>query len=106
MAEGVRGAHKFFWNLVDNWKKNTDAELNLSSTNGHLMVKYSVNLGVWVPPTQKPPSDKASRGHQGPRKGVGPSRQRRRERRAADRAAGSSEPVKATPEEVATESTD
>ena len=91
---------------MDNWKKNTDAELNLSSTNGHLMVKYSVNLGVWVPPTQKPPSDKASRGHQGPRKGVGPSRQRRRERRAADRAAGSSEPVKATSEEVATESTD
>ena len=73
MAEGVKGAHKFFWNLVDNWKKNTDAELSLSSTNGHLMVKYSVNLGVRVPPTPKPPSDNAIRGHQGPRNRVGPS---------------------------------
>ena len=113
MADGVKGAQKFFWTLVDNWKKNKDADLHLSSVDGNLMVKYSMNLGVWVSPTTKhttkPPSDSATRSHQshqGPRKGVGPSRQRRRERRAADRAAASAEPVKATSEEVATESTD
>ena len=106
MAEGVKGAQKFFWTLVDNWKKNKDADLHLSSVNGNLMVKYSVNLGVWVPPTTKPPGDSATRGHQGPRKGVGPSRQRRRERRAADRAAAALEPVvEVTSEEVATETT-
>ena len=36
-----------------------------------------------------PPSDSANKGHLDPRKGVGPSRQRRRERRAAERAAAS-----------------
>ena len=102
MAEGVKGALKFFWTLVDNWKKNKDAELNLSSVNGHLMVKYSMNLGVWVLPTSKSSSDSASRGHLGPRKGVGPSRQRRRERRAAERlATASGQVVRNASEEVA-----
>ena len=102
MAEGAKGALKFFWTLVDNWKKNKDAELNLSSVNGHLMVKYSMNLGVWVPPTSKPSSDSASRDHLGPRKGVGPCRQRRRERKAADRAATASGQVaRVASEEVA-----
>ena len=63
MAEGVKGALKFFWTLVDNWKENKYAELNLRSVNGFLMVKYSVNLGVWAPPTSKPSSDSASRDH-------------------------------------------
>ena len=72
MAEGAKGALKFFWTLVDNWKENKYAELNLRSVNGFLMVKYSVNLGVWVPPTFKPSCDSASRDHLGPRKGVDP----------------------------------
>ena len=38
-------------------------------------------------PTPRTPSDSASMGHQGPRKRAGPSRQCRRERRAAERAA-------------------
>ena len=59
----------------------------MRSENGRLSVNYSMDLGVWVPPTPRLPSDSASRGHLGPRKGAGPSRQRRRERRAADRAA-------------------
>ena len=50
MAEGVKGALKFFWTLVDNWKENKDGELNLISVNGLLMVKYLVNIGVLVPP--------------------------------------------------------
>ena len=87
MAAGVGGAKKFFWTLVNNWKQNKNAELTLNSENGHLLVKYSGDLGVWVPPAPPPPSDPASSGHQGPRKGAGPCRQRRRERRAAKRAA-------------------
>ena len=99
MAAGVGGATKLFWNLVNNWKEKKNAELKLSSEDGHLLVKYSVDLGVWVPPAPKPPasrspapklpSDSANRDHQGPRKGASPSRQRRRERRAAARAAAS-----------------
>ena len=69
-------------------------------------MKYFMNLGVWVPPTTKPttkpPSDSFIRSHQGPRKGVGPSRQRRRKRRAAITAAAAPEPVvEVTTEEVA-----
>ena len=44
-------------------------------------MNYSCDLGVWVPPTPQPPSNSASIGHQGP------SRQRRKEKRAAERAA-------------------
>ena len=87
MAAGVGGGLKFFWTLVNNWKKTENAELRLSSENGHLLVKYSVDMGVWVSPAPRPSSETASRGHQGPRKGAGPSQQRRRERRAAERAA-------------------
>ena len=91
MADGVREALNTFWTLVKNWKKGKSAELQLHSDNDRLTVKYSMDLGVWVPPsrasTPRPPSDSARRGHQGPRKGAGPSRQRRRERRAAARAA-------------------
>ena len=81
---------------MNNWKQGKDGQLKLSSENGHLSVNYSIDLGVWVPPTPRSPSDSASRGHHGPRKGAGPSRQRRRERSAAERAAASE-----APEEVA-----
>ena len=87
MADPVKGVLKSFWTLVNNWKQGKDGQLKLSSENGYLSVNYSIDLGFWVPPTPRPPSDSASRGRQGPRKGAGPSRQRRRERRAADRAA-------------------
>ena len=111
MSEGTKGALKFFWTLVDTWKKNKDADLHLSSVEGNLMVKYSIKLCVWVPPTTnpttKPPSDSATRSHQGHMRGVGPSKQRRRERRAADRAAAAPEQVvEVTTEEVAAKSTD
>ena len=96
MADPVRGALKSFWTLVNNWKQGKDGLLKLSSENGRLSVNYSINLGVWVPPIPRPPSDSASRGPQGPRKGAGPSQQRRRERRSAERAAASE-----APEEVA-----
>ena len=63
--------------------------------------------GVWVPPTSQPSIDSASRDHLGPRKGVGPCRQRRRERRAADRAATASGQVaRAASEEVVADLSD
>ena len=97
MAEGVGGALKYFWTLVNNWENKINAELKLNCENGRLLVNYSVDLGVWVPPTPRPGCDSASSGHKGPRKGVGPSRQRRRERRAAEKAAATG------PEDVSTE---
>ena len=103
MAAGVGGALKHFWTLVNNWEHKQNAELRLNCENGHLLVNYSVDLGLWVPPTPRPPSDSASKGHQGPRRGVGPSRQRRRERRAADKAASTGTKDAAT-EEVAAKS--
>ena len=87
MAGGVGGALKSFWNLVNNWENNQNAELRLNCEDGHLLVKYSCDLGVWEPPTPKPPSNSVSMGPQGPRRGAGPSRQRRREKRAAERVA-------------------
>ena len=115
MAADVGGAIKLFWNLVNNWKEKKNAELKLSSENGHLLVKYSVDLGVWVPPAPKPPASRspapkfpsysANRDHQGPRKGASPSRQRRRERRAAARAAASVI-ENGTPEKVVAKSSD
>ena len=89
MAAGVGGNKFFFWTLVNNWMKNENAELTLKSEKGHMLVNYYGDLGVWVPPAAKPPSDPASSGHhvQGPRKGTGPSHQRRWERRAAERVA-------------------
>ena len=84
MADGVRVALNTFWTLVRNWKKGKSAELRLHSDHYRLTVKYSLDLVVWVPPSApRPPRESASRGHQGPRKGAGPSRQRRRKRRAA-----------------------
>ena len=87
MAGGVGGALKSFWNLVNNWENNQNAELRLNCEDGHLLVNYSCDLGVWVAPTPQPPSNSVSMGPQDPRKGAGPSRQRRREKRAAERAA-------------------
>ena len=86
MAGGVGGALKSFWNLVNNWENHQNAELRLNCEDGHLLVNYSCDLGVWVTPTPQPPSPSVSMGPQGPRKGAGPSRQRRREKRAAERA--------------------
>ena len=108
MADSVKGALKSFWTLVNNWKEGKNAQLRLSSENGHLSVNYSMDLGVWVPPTPRPPGDIASRGHPGPRKGAGPSRQRRRERRAAERAAEveASEEVAVTETEESVEEAD
>ena len=92
MAAGVGVALNSFWILVNNWKTGSNSELTLKSENGRLSVKLSADLGVWTPPDLPPKtvnSNDASRGHQGPRKGAGPSRQRRRDRRAAERAAES-----------------
>ena len=82
--------------------KNENAELTLKSEKGHMLVNYYGDLGVWVPPAPQPPSDPTSSKHQvqGPRKGIGPSRQRRRERRAAERATATEE---ATSENVSVE---
>ena len=89
MAGSVGGALKSFWNLVNNWESNQNAELRLNCEDGHLLVNYSCDLGVWEPPTPQPPSNSVSMGphSQGPRRGAGPSRQRRREKRAAERVA-------------------
>ena len=93
---------------MDNWKNGNDSELLLKSENGRLKVTYSVDMGIWVPPSpsyQAKTSLEGSRGHQGPRKGAGPSRLRRRERRAAARAAAADtteevvEVAEVTPEE-------
>ena len=54
MAEGVGGALKSFWALVNNWEHKKDSELRLKCENGYLLVNYSVDLGVWVPPTPAP----------------------------------------------------
>ena len=101
MAAGVKVALTSFWTLVNNWKKERNSELMLKSENGRLSVTFSAELGVWEPPSPPPrkfsPSD-GSRDHQGPRKGAGPSRQRRREKRAAARAAKAS--LSDTSEEV------
>ena len=89
MADRVKGAKSSFWTLVNNWKTERNSELLLKSENGCLSVKFSADLGMWgalSPPSRKPPHIDASRGNQGPRRGVRPSRQRRRERRAAERA--------------------
>ena len=72
MAEGVGGALKYFWTLVNNWENQINAELKLNCENGRLLVNYSVDLGVWVPPSPSPLSDTAKVGHQGPRKGSAP----------------------------------
>ena len=80
---GVGGALKYFWNLVNNWGKNQNAELKLICEDGNLLVNYSCDLGVWGPPTPQPPSNSARMGHQGPN----PSQQRRRWKRPAERAA-------------------
>ena len=87
MAGSVGGALKSFWNLVNNWESNQNAELRLNCEDGHLLVNYSCDLGVWESPTPQPPSNSVSMGPQGPRRGAGPSRQRRREKRAAERVA-------------------
>ena len=92
MAAGLAVALNSFWTLVNNWKIRSDSELTLKSENGCLSGKLSAELGVWMPPSPPPKkvtSGDASRGHQGFRKGAGPSRQRRRDRRAAERAAKS-----------------
>ena len=87
MAAGVRGAQKYFWALVKNWKLGRNSELHLCSDEGRLKVNFSLDLDVWDPPRLPDPlSTHASSGHQGTRSS-GPSRMRRREKRAAARAA-------------------
>ena len=54
------------------------------------------------PTTPQPASNSASIGHQGPRKGAGPSRQRRMEKRAAERAANTGT-IKTMAEQVVAE---
>ena len=83
----VRGAQKYFWTLVKNWKLGRNSELHLCSDEGRLKVSFSADLGVWDPLRLPDPlSPHASRGHQGTRS-AGPSRMRRREKRAAAKAA-------------------
>ena len=86
MAAGVGEALNHFWTLVNNWENKQNSELKLNCENRHLLVNYSVDLCLWGPPTPRPPSDTARKGHQGPRKKDGPSRQRWRERRALQKA--------------------
>ena len=83
---GAGGALKWFWNLVNNWKNNQNAKLKLNCEDGNSLVNYPCDLGVWGPLTPQPPSNSANMDHQGPRKGAGPSRQQRRQKRPAERA--------------------
>ena len=103
MAAGVRGAQDHFWALVKNWKQGINAELRLCSENGRLSMNYFMDLGVWDPPRHPdPPSTDSSRGHQGTRS-AGPSRIRRRERRAAARTANATSDTAENVEETAGE---
>ena len=90
MAVGERGAVNAFWNLMRNWKSGETAQLQLTCENQHLKLNYSLDLGEWISlaaiSTPATP-ESVFRGHQGPWRGVGPCRQRRRERRAAVRPA-------------------
>ena len=61
MAAGVRKSKNFFWTLVNNWKQTEDTELRLNSENGYSVVKYSADLGVWVPPATIPVRSGAGR---------------------------------------------
>ena len=87
MAGGVKPALDSFWALVRNWKQGKSSEHKLLCENGHLKANYSVDLGVWVPPTtSRPPRSDPPAGPQGPWQ-PGPCRQRQKDRREAERAA-------------------
>ena len=85
MAFGKRGAINAFCNLLRNWKSGETGQLQLTCENQHLKLNYSLDLGECTSPACYPWV--CRQGPPGPRRGVGPCRQRRRERRAAARAA-------------------
>ena len=76
---GVTEAKRSFWALVNQWKAKKSATLTLKSVNGDLRVSFSVSLGQ---------HDDSELTHQKTRhplkRGASPSKQRRRQRRAAD----------------------
>ena len=100
---GVQEALNCFWTVVNQWKSGHSVELRLYSENGQLKVNLSANLGQWRGPTvnTENESDAGSRGYQGLWK-ASPSRQRRRDKRSAERAAVAASAVKATSEKKVT----
>ena len=73
----VAEAKRSFWALVNQWKAKKSATLTLKSVNGDLTVAFSVNLGQHneKEPTKTCPPLK---------RGASSSKQRRKQRRAAD----------------------
>ena len=76
---GVTEAKRSFWALVNQWKAKKSATLTLKSVNGDLRVSFSVSLGQ---------HDDSEPTHQKTRRplkrGASSSKQRRKQRRAAD----------------------
>ena len=74
---GVTEAKRSFWALVNQWKAKKSATLTLKSVNGDLTVAFSVNLGQH---NEKEPTKTCH-----PlKRGASSSKQRRKQRRAAD----------------------
>ena len=81
----MTAAHKLYKTLLDQWKSGNNAELKLHCENGSLKVTFHADLGPWAQPDclRSPVS-----GNGGLQKvSQSPGRLRRRERRAAERAA-------------------
>ena len=78
----MAGAHQLLDTLLGQWKTGHDAELRVFCENGSLKVSMTANLGLW-----KAPPDGLWPKHPGiwNLRKESPSRQRRRERRAAER---------------------
>ena len=76
---GVTEAKRSFWALVNQWKAKKSATLTLKSVNGELRVSFTASLGQ---------HDDSEPTHQKTRhplkRGASASKQRRKQRRAAD----------------------
>ena len=72
---GVTEAKRSFWALVNQWKAKKSATLTLKSVNGDLRVSVSVSLGQ---------HDDSEPTHHPLKRGASSSKQRRKQRRAAD----------------------
>ena len=72
---GVTEAKRSFWALVNQWKAKKSATLTLKSVNGDLRVSFSVSLGQ---------HDDSEPTHHPVKRGASSSKQRRKQRRAAD----------------------
>ena len=75
----VTEAKRSFWALVNQWKAKKSATLTLKSVNGDLKVAFSVNLGQHD--DSEPTNQKT---HRPLKRGASSSKQRRKQKRAAD----------------------